>query len=61
LLAARVAASLRELGCDDVNTTRGGLGEFTVSVDDCVVSQTNRLLYPTVARVVAEVRQHLEP
>jgi hypothetical protein len=57
-LASRVAAALRELGCD-VTRVRGKVGEFTVIVGDRVIRRTNPLLYPSVARVVREVRQHL--
>jgi hypothetical protein len=38
----------------------GGLGEFTVNVDGESASRTNRLLYPTVARVVADVEAFLD-
>jgi hypothetical protein len=57
-MASRVAAELRK---DDlaVETKRGGLGEFSVSVNGQKVIETNRLLYPIPGRVIKKVRSLL--
>lgn len=57
-MAARVAAQLSNENVK-VNTVRGGLGEFSVSIDDQKVVDTNRFWYPTPGKVVTEVRKLL--
>jgi hypothetical protein len=39
-----------------VEVVRGGLGEFSVYVDDRKVIDTNRLWYPTPSKIVKRVR-----
>jgi hypothetical protein len=55
-MAARVAARLRGETDAQVETARGGLGEFSVYIDDRKVIDTNRLWYPTPSRVVKKVK-----
>jgi hypothetical protein len=55
-MAARVAAQLSKENDLEVQTTRGGLGEFSVSIDGQKVIDTNRLWYPTPSKVVAKAR-----
>ena len=54
-MAARVAAQLSKENDIEVTTAKGGLGEFSVSIDGQKVIDTNRLWYPTPRRVVAKV------
>lgn len=55
-MAARVAAELRKEGGIEVEKVRGGLGEFSVFIDDRKVIDTNRFWYPTPGKVVSKVR-----
>jgi hypothetical protein len=55
-MAARVAAELSKDPDLEVQTVRGGLGEFSVAIDDETRIETNRLWYPTPSKVVAKVR-----
>ena len=56
-MAARVAAALKkDDGGVQVETVKGGLGEFTVLVDGRKVISTNRLWYPNPGKVVRTVR-----
>jgi len=55
-MAARVARQLEEADDFQVETVAGGLGEFTVFIDDREIINTNRLWYPLPSRVVAKVR-----
>jgi len=54
-MAARVAAQLSKENDIEVATAKGGLGEFSVSIDGQKVIDTNRLWYPTPRKVVAKV------
>ena len=54
-MAARVAAQLSKENDIEVATAKGGLGEFSVSIDGQKVIDTNRLWYPTPGKVVARV------
>jgi len=54
-MAARVAAQLSKENDIEVATAKGGLGEFSVSIDGKKVIDTNRLWYPTPRKVVAKV------
>ena len=54
-MAARVAAQLSKENDVEVATAKGGLGEFSVSIDGQKVIDTNRLWYPTPRKVVAKV------
>jgi len=58
-MAARVAAQLSKENDIEVATAKGGLGEFSVSIDGQKVIDTNRLWYPTPRKVVAKVRNRL--
>jgi hypothetical protein len=58
-MAARVAAQLSKENGLEVETARGGLGEFSVSIDGQKVIDTNRLWYPTPSKVVAKTRKLL--
>jgi len=55
-MAARVAAELKKERDVQVETVKGGLGEFTVFLDDQKVASTNRLWYPNPRKVVEKVR-----
>jgi hypothetical protein len=55
-MAARVAARLRKETDAQVETMRGGLGEFSVFIDDRKVIETSRLWYPTPSKVVKKVK-----
>ena len=55
-MAARVAAELKKEPEVQVETVKGGLGEFTVFLDDRKVVSTNRLWYPNPRKVVEKVR-----
>jgi hypothetical protein len=39
-----------------VQTSKGGLGEFSVSIQGQKVIDTNRLWYPRPSRVISKVR-----
>lgn len=54
-MAARVAAQLSKQNDIEVATAKGGLGEFSVSIDGQKVIDTNRLWYPTPRKVVAKI------
>ena len=58
-MASRVAAELKKENEVEVETTAGGLGEFSVSIDDRKVVDTSRLWYPTPGKVVNKVRSLL--
>lgn len=55
-MAARVAAELSKENDLEVQTTKGGFGEFSVSIDGQKVIDTNRLWYPTPSKVVTKTR-----
>ncbi len=55
-MAARVAAELSKENDLEVQTTKGGFGEFSVSIDGPKVIDTNRLWYPTPSKVVTKTR-----
>jgi hypothetical protein len=58
-MAASVAAQLSKENDVEVVTTKGGLGEFSVSVNDRKVIETSRLWYPTPSKVIATTRAFL--
>ena len=58
-MAARVAAELRKEPEVAVETVKGGLGEFSVTVDNQKVVDTSRLWYPRPKKVVQQVRAEL--
>ena len=53
-MAASVAAQLSNESDVEVETARGGLGEFSVAIDGQKIVDTNRLWYPTPSKVVAK-------
>lgn len=55
-MAFCVAAKLKQEENVQVEMERGGLGEFSVTVDGEKVVKTNRLLYPNPSSVVKRVR-----
>ena len=57
-MASRVAAQLSKDNVE-VETVRGGFGEFSVYIDDEKVVNTNRLWYPLPSKVVKRVRDLL--
>ena len=59
-MASRVAAQLRKETAAQVELVRGGLGEFSVYVDDRKVMDTNRFWYPTPSKVVEKIRAVLQ-
>ena len=58
-MASSVAAKLKQEEDVLVELERGGLGEFSVTVDGERVVQTSRLLYPNPGGVVKKVRTAL--
>lgn len=58
-MASSVAANLRQDSDVEVETVKGRLGEFSVTVDGEKVVNTNRLLYPNPGKVVRKVRSVL--
>jgi hypothetical protein len=59
VIAARVAAKLKELTDAEVETARGGLGELRVAIDGRDVYVTSRLWYPQVGKIVKTVQSQL--
>jgi hypothetical protein len=55
-MAASVAAKLRKEADLQVETVRGGLGEFTVYIDDREAITTSRLWYPNPVKVLNKIR-----
>ena len=55
-MAARVAAQLQREAGVEVEARRGGLGEFSLSIDGRKVIDTNRFWYPSPGKVVAQAR-----
>jgi len=54
-----VAAQLSKEHNLKVETSKGGLGELSVSIDGEKVIDTNRFWYPSPRTVVAKVRKRL--
>ena len=55
-MASRVAAQLQKENSVAVETVRGGLGEFSVYLDEEKVIDTNRFWYPTTNKVVKKLQ-----
>ena len=55
-MASRVAARLNKEKNVEVETVKGGLGEFSVYIDDRKVIDTPRFWYLTTNKIVKEVR-----
>ena len=58
-MASRVAAQLSKEKDVESETVRGGLGEFSVYIDEQKVIDTNRLWYPLPGNVVKRVKAQL--
>ena len=58
-MATRVAATLRNETQAEVEVVGGGLGEFSVDIDNRKIIKTNRLLYPKPSKVVQKVKTAL--
>ncbi|MEK6283796.1 MAG: hypothetical protein AABN95_25855 [Acidobacteriota bacterium] len=56
MMASRVAAQLRKENDVQVETVKGGLGEFSVYIDDRKSIDTNRLWYPTPGKIVKQIQ-----
>ncbi len=55
-MASRVAAQLKKENNIEVETVKGGLGEFSVYIDEQKVVDTNRFWYPTTNKVVKKIQ-----
>jgi hypothetical protein len=60
-MAASLAARLRKECQAEVETSPGGLGEFTVLVEGQQAVKTNRLWYPNPRKVFRAVQAALQP
>jgi len=56
MMASRVAAQLKKENNIEVETFKGGLGEFSVYIDEQKVIDTNRFWYPTTNKVVKKIQ-----
>jgi len=56
MMASRVAARIRKENNAQVEVVKGGLGEFSVHIDDQKVIDTNRLWYPTPSKIVKKLQ-----
>ncbi len=56
MTASRVAARLSKENDIEVETVKGGLGEFSVYIDEQKVVDTNRFWYPTTNKIVKNVK-----
>jgi hypothetical protein len=56
MMASRVAAQLRKENNIEVETVKGGLGEFSVYIDEQKVVDTNRFWYPTTNKIVKKIQ-----
>ena len=56
MMASSVAAQLREEKNVEVETVRGGFGEFSVFIDEQKIIDTNRFWYPTPSKIVQKVQ-----
>lgn len=59
-MASRVAAELSNETDAQVELVRGGLGEFSVDIDERKVISTNRLLYPRPGKIGRKIRELLK-
>ena len=55
-MASRVAAQLNKEQNIEVKTVKGGLGEFSVYIDEQKVIDTNRLWYPSTNKIIKKVQ-----
>jgi len=56
MMASRVAAQLTRENNAEVETVKGGLGEFSVYMDEQKVIDTNRFWYPSPAKIVEKIK-----
>ncbi len=56
MMASRVAAQLNKENDVEAETVKGGLGEFSVYIDEQKVIDTNRLWYPMPSKIVKKVQ-----
>lgn len=56
MMASRVAAQLNKENNVEAETVKGGLGEFSVFIDDRKVIDSNRLWYPIPGKIVKKVQ-----
>ena len=56
MMATRVAAQLKIENNVETETIRGGLGEFSVCIDDQKVIDTNPLWYPTPGKILKKIK-----
>ena len=56
MMASRVAAQLNKEDNLEVETIKGGLGEFSVVIDEKKVIDTNRFWYPSTSKIVQKIR-----
>jgi len=59
-MASRVAAQLQKQNNVMVETVKGGLGEFSVYLNEEKVIDTNRFWYPSTNKVVKKLQALLE-
>ena len=58
-MASRVEAELKKDSEVQVEAVKGGLGEFSVFINDRKVIDTNRFWYPIPSKVLKKVRSLL--
>ena len=56
MIAARVAAELKNDSDVQVTIVKGGIGELSVTIDSQKVIDTNRLWYPRPSKIVNDIR-----
>ena len=56
MMASRVAAQLQNEKNVEVETVRGGLGEFSVYLDEQKVIDTSRFWYPSPNKIVKKIQ-----
>jgi hypothetical protein len=59
MMASRVAAQLNRENNVKVETVKGGLGEFSVYIDEQKIIDTNRFWYPTTSKIVKKIQAAL--
>ena len=56
MLASRVAAQLNKENNLNVEMIKGGLGEFSIYIDEQKVIDTNRFWYPIPSKIIKKVQ-----
>ena len=59
MMATRVVAQLNRDENTEAETVKGGLGEFSVYIDDHKVIDTNRFWYPSPNKIVKKIQAML--